>query len=54
MQAPGERGPRLVRPAVGMTQPAARPYRVQPSRAGITLQPRRSAWGKVVEFIFGM
>jgi hypothetical protein len=47
-------GSRMVRPAAGMTMPAARAYRVQPSRAGIMLQPQRSWWGKVVEFIFGM
>lgn len=44
----------MLRPKVGMAQPAARAYRVQPSREGIVLQPRRTGWGKVVEFIFGM
>ena len=33
---------------------SARPHRVAPTREGVSLQPRRSFWGKVVEFIFGM
>ena len=45
---------RVVRPAAGMTAPSARAHRVRPTREGVALQPRRSAWGKIVEFVFGM
>jgi hypothetical protein len=42
-----------VRPSGGAAA-SARPHRVAPTREGVSLQPRRSFWGKVVEFIFGM
>ena len=50
----GDAAARVVRPAAGMTAPSARAHRVRPTRDGVALQPRRSAWGKIVEFVFGM